>query len=558
MLIKTKLYVSTAVLLFGLVATALIAMLTFNQLSTKFQSIVGLAKESAVTAEHVSEGATASSSSLTQINTNMLNIVDGIAAANQQNQLVGKKISEISGTLSELVETIEELSEDVADEEALAILEEISDEVGDVSERLKREGLISINRSVDTLGEFGEEIQQEASKVSVLNEAMGSQLEDSKQSKENSENILQMVFDADSAVDWEKALITSLLGTLAFVTLLFALAMFKWVVKPINDTVTLMDSIGRGEGDLTQRLKIKSKDEMAMIASSFNHFVSRIQVLLREANNSMEELKGSAAQTLEAMKTGEQEMLNQKNEVEKITAAVSQLSASSHSVATSATDADSSVSSVNESCQSGKHVVDNTVTAVSKLAGEVQNTVGVITSLSEKSESIASVMDVIQQISEQTNLLALNAAIEAARAGEHGRGFAVVADEVRALASKAESSTTDIRQIVGEIQTLVNQVVEVMQASHSESESAINEAKAASEALQEIEATMDIVTNANNQITQAARDQQDISEHVAQSIERVNEMANSTTARLSTTVSSCAGLNGIADALMGQLRQFKV
>ncbi|MDG3086057.1 methyl-accepting chemotaxis protein [Vibrio hannami] len=340
--------------------------------------------------------------------------------------------------------------------------------------------------------------------------------------------------------------------------LLLTFVIVKVIVTPINKTVKLMKNIGEGEGDLTQRLEVNGKDEMAQISIAFNHFVSRIQHLIQDITESTTQLREASVSTLQAMQEGDQAMRNQQQEVEQIAAAVGQLSSSSLDVAHNADSAEKSSLEVNQHTESGQAVVGEAVTSVSKLVDEVENAVTVIGSLSEKSTSVNSVVDVIQSVSEQTNLLALNAAIEAARAGEHGRGFAVVADEVRTLASKVESSTSDIRNIIDEMMAMTEKAVTVMQSSQVVSNETLEGANSAREALDSITEAMHTVIAMNAQISGSANEQKGVTELLNQRITQVNELSNHTSIQVSQTLDTCESLNEISEDLSKKLEQFKV
>jgi len=251
-------------------------------------------------------------------------------------------------------------------------------------------------------------------------------------------------------------------------------------------------------------------------------------------------------------------MQKQQQEVEQIATAINEMNVTSQDVAQNAQGAEDAAVEVNGHTDAGKQVVSDAVVSVTKLVEEVENAVGVINALSDKSTSIYSVVNVIQSVSEQTNLLALNAAIEAARAGEQGRGFAVVADEVRALAAKAESSTNDIRTIIDEIQALTGKAVIAMQSSHSVSTETLEGAHSANEALDSITGSMHTVTEMNTQIAHAAKEQTGVTDELNQRIIQINELSNLTSVQVSNTLETCESLNQISEKLSQQLGQFKV
>jgi len=284
MLIKTKLYAIGGFLCVILIAISVVAMYSFDGLSQRFEQVVLGSNSSASSAEKATQGSASGSEQLGAVNAEMLGIVDGIQQANQRTKLVSKKVDDIALTLTELIDTIDELSEDVVDEEAISILEEVSDEISDISERLQREALVNIVESAKTLDRFSGQISQQASNVSQLDEFLRQQVKVSQSTMESSAEIKTLATQASQDVEWQKTTIVSSLVALAVITMLSVFFMVKVIVYPINKTVKLMEDIGDGEGDLTQRLEVGSKDEMALIAGAFNRFVERIQGLILEVS----------------------------------------------------------------------------------------------------------------------------------------------------------------------------------------------------------------------------------------------------------------------------------
>jgi len=558
MLIKTKLYASGALLCVLLIGISLGAWVSFNGLTQRFEQVVDASSSSAKSAEKATRSSASGSQQLGAVNTDMMSIVDGIKRANQRTKLISKKVDDINVTLTELMGTIEELSEDVTDEDALSILEEVSDEIGDISERIRREALINIVDSSKNMDNFSAQISQQASKVSELDVFLRQQVEVSQSTLDTSAEIKQLATQASGEVQWQQKLFVSALVILALLSMAAAFLIVRAVIHPINKTVHLMQDIADGDGDLTQRLQAGGDDEMALIAGAFNRFVEKIQVLLTDVTHSMEELRQASNQTLQAMTEGNEAMHKQQQEVEQIATAINEMSVTSQEVAQNAIGAETAAIEVNGHADSGKLVVNSALSSVSSLADEVQSAVDVIDSLAQKSSSIYSVVNVIQSVSEQTNLLALNAAIEAARAGEQGRGFAVVADEVRALAAKAESSTKDIREIIDEIQALTKQAVTAMESSKTVSSDTLLGAQSASEALDAITDSMHTVTEMNTQIAHAATEQTGVTDELNQRVIQISELSNLTSIQVSNTVETCESLNRISETLSKQLTQFKV
>lgn len=313
------------------------------------------------------------------------------------------------------------------------------------------------------------------------------------------------------------------LGTLVVILLAIAtcLVLIRAIVRPIEDIQLAMREIASGEGDLNQTIESKSNDEIGQLATSFNQFVSKIRATIQQVvatNSSVRtELSGLVAisQTIASQTTQQQQ------ESELVSTAVSEMQATSGVVSDNANEAANASQNANLEVQSTNQTLDKTVSSIRDLAADIEKASGVIHDLDADVGNIASVLDVIRGIAEQTNLLALNAAIEAARAGEQGRGFAVVADEVRSLASRTQQSTGEIHNMIEKLQQGAQQAVSVMESSRHSSESTIESAGQASQSLQAILTAISSMSDMNTHIAAAAVQQSEVSEQVTENIVRI-------------------------------------
>ncbi len=331
-----------------------------------------------------------------------------------------------------------------------------------------------------------------------------------------------------------------------------------FVSRPLRQTVEAMEDIAQGEGDLTRRLPVRGSDEIAMLSAAFNRFVEKVQTLVREVTGSISQL-ASAAEEMSLI-TGETRngVQRQRNETEQVATAMNEMTATVQEVARHAESAAAAAQKADEQANSGRQVVQGTVNAIHKLAAEVEKAAEVIGHLEQDSDQIGGVLEVIRGIAEQTNLLALNAAIEAARAGEQGRGFAVVADEVRSLASRTQESTEEIQQMIEKLQSGARDAVQVMEQGRSMAQESVEQAGQAGQALDGITGAVDQITTMNNQIAEAARQQGEVAEEINQNVINISQVADETASGTDQLAKASDDLARLSAELQSLVASFKV
>ncbi|MFT6789418.1 MAG: methyl-accepting chemotaxis protein [Pseudoalteromonas rhizosphaerae] len=341
-------------------------------------------------------------------------------------------------------------------------------------------------------------------------------------------------------------------------TVFFALIAANNMVKPIQNMVQNLDDIAKGEGDLTKRLEVHSNDEIGQLGNSFNVFVSKLHTIITNVADVTRDVKDSSNDINTQTQLIENQLVNHNHETELVATAITEMSATSQEVAQNTTQVAVSTQSATQDVANAQKCVDVSLEEVSNLMSEINQAAEQVNSLSEQSKKINSVLSVIGGIAEQTNLLALNAAIEAARAGEQGRGFAVVADEVRSLASRTQESTLEINEMLNELHTLVTAAVKAMLASQQSCNRSVESSRAISESLGAVTSSVTTINDMSTQIATAATEQSSVTEEINRNVFAIQEIVNELTRSIKTTSSVSHHLAGRGESLGNLVGQFKI
>jgi len=330
------------------------------------------------------------------------------------------------------------------------------------------------------------------------------------------------------------------------------------IARPLRQMVAMLDDIAQGEGDLTRRLTSDRADELGSIAKGFNTFLAKLQAMISQVVTSVQSVSDSSEHTADIAIRTNQGVHKQMVEIDQVATAVHEMTATAQDVARNATQAAQAASHADQAASQGMQIVRDTSSAIGALAEEIGRAVGVVQTLAKDSENINAILIAIRGIAEQTNLLALNAAIEAARAGEQGRGFAVVADEVRNLAQKTQQATEEIQSMIQQLQQGTREVVRVMEDSQHKTDQSVEHAAKAAEALETITQAVSVINDMNTQIASAAEEQSAVAEDINRNVINIGQVANEVAGGADESSAASAGLTKLAEQQRRLINQFKV
>jgi len=373
--------------------------------------------------------------------------------------------------------------------------------------------------------------------------------------------IKQLVEQAVTEAETDIRSIVKQILVLVSVSVILAFVLFLWVVRKNieNPAASLANNLAlMAEGDFTHTIEVTSRDEIGRIADSVRHLQKDFRSIVESINNAAFRLSTSAEERAHLTEQSNQAMMQQRNETDQVATAMNEMTATVHEVAQNAQLAAQSASEANSEVNNGQTVVNESIRAIGSLVQRVEHASDVIHTVETNSQEIGSVLDVIRSIAEQTNLLALNAAIEAARAGEQGRGFAVVADEVRVLAQRTQSSTEEIQAMIERLQSGTQEAVDSMNQSRSQADTTRDTAAKAGEVLNRITGSVNNINDMNTLIASAAEEQNAVAEEINRNIVGISQAAEHTSDTANQTASTSEELRTVAEELKHVVSRLKI
>ncbi len=374
--------------------------------------------------------------------------------------------------------------------------------------------------------------------------------------------VLEVDLSIASALENGKSIQYTLLGVI-FVAMIIAYLVLLFVYRKaigsrLQNLREALQNISEGDGDLTLSLHEDGEDEISQIAKSFNHFTGSMRTTVSGISGVTQKLSDSSIRLTQINHQTNSAIQEQSNETTQIATAINEMAAAAEEVSRHATEAAQASTDADSNTQVTQAAVNSAMNDIQQLSSKLEAAASTMNQLQEGAKNVGGVIDVIRGIAEQTNLLALNAAIEAARAGEQGRGFAVVADEVRTLAARTQQSTEEIREMIEQLQSISEKAVDTMGQSQQQAEHSVTQASEASESLNTIVQSISAVNDINTQIAAASEEQSQVVGSIDQSITAIKDLSEQTVSHAEQSDSLSQELEGIANELQQQVQRFKV
>ena len=460
--------------------------------------------------------------------------------------------SEISRSLGEAKQSVENIIVELNTHGIEDVSEEVSSAFNEIQKLLSNETGILAHKTKQLKAnqQASQSLSQENSIAKQVNTVLDKQIELANQTTINTS---QLVEDSVSSGSTQTTIIMLISIVVALIIARITLIGITRPLAKVNEMLNIVAS-----GDLSMKLNEDGKDEFAQLSKNCNLLIDSLRNLIESIVNRSAQLAAAAEQTSAVTAQSTSAIEEQRNQVEQAASATTEMSSTSQSVLSSANDALGEIKHADDEAERVKGISARNRQTIELLASEVDSASQVINQLQQDSASIGGILDVIRGIAEQTNLLALNAAIEAARAGEQGRGFAVVADEVRTLASRTQESTSEIQTMIEALQTGAGKAVTVMDAGKSKATDCVNQSEEADQALEVITHAVHEAFDRSTQIATAAEEQSVVAHEISENLESIVTIAEQTTAGSQQTATSSSEVARLAEELQQSVQEFKL
>ncbi|WDE12369.1 methyl-accepting chemotaxis protein [Thalassomonas haliotis] len=467
----------------------------------------------------------------------------------QTSQLIEK---ELTNSYNELNRSIDDVLNELRSNDASDVADEVTDAVGEVSNLVNGDNSIFTNKEaqLNAIAQATDMLTSAESNIASASSILGKQVALANETKTTT---AEMVDGAVSDGKTSTILFTAIAALIAIGTAFYILVSITRPLFRVNEMLNIVAS-----GDLSRKLDDSGKDEFAQLSKNCNTLIESLRNLIESIVSRSTQLAAAAEETSAVTAQSTTAIEEQRNQVEQAATATTEMSSTSQSVLSSANDALGEIKQADDEAERVKGISDNNRKTIELLANEVESASQVINKLQQDSASIGGILDVIRGIAEQTNLLALNAAIEAARAGEQGRGFAVVADEVRTLASRTQESTQEIHNMIEVLQSGAEKAVSVMDTGKSQAANCVEQSELADKALETITHAVHEAYDRSSQIATAAEEQSVVAHEISENLESIVAIAEQTTAGSQQTASSSGEVARLAEELQQSVQEFKL
>ncbi|ALO33866.1 hypothetical protein CMT41_03350 [Colwellia sp. MT41] len=543
--VKMKISLLTGVLLLALISVASFSIMQLLSIKSAFNQF----SQSAVVLE----------TTILEVNRD-LNYVSRLTRSimlgdnyQKNHNKLEQRINDISGHFDKLVHTIKTVSD-----------EQVKSQLASLTSKSKQSTMKFLNESLrlmNTLSETSSTSDQQAAWKKYKKEfspLANSSRKDFSLLRTLVANNKVFIYQS-SAEDVESSLSATIIISITaiLVSVLLGFFIMKSIITPLEKLKRAFEEI-ESSSNLTIRTKVESGDELGAVSRAFDSLLQKFHHTLTEVVSIVNRLNHASNQLAKSSETTSSHIRSQRLETDMVATAMNEMVMTAQEVAQNAANTATGAEDANQQARHGYEIVSNTVKGISALASGIQTASESIDKVSNDSQEIGRVLDVIKGIAKQTNLLALNAAIEAARAGEQGRGFAVVADEVRSLASRTETSTQEIQQMIERLQQGSEHAVTLMKKSNQQAEKSVEQASSAGDALQKITESVASINDMAAQIATAAEEQTSVNEEINRNITNISTISDSTSVEAENTHHSSKDLAELANNLHLLVSEFKV